>query len=99
MLLGETIALLLTEMQQSSLMEQEFPKTKANCWRARAARDTGNYCPCLCKDSAAVFWGMGGSQLKLGAQLPHMAMELNPPSCRDTEHRHKGAGEDTDVLC
>lgn len=41
----------------------------------------------------------GGSQLKFGAQLPHMAMELNPPSCRDTEHGHKGAGGETDVLC
>lgn len=46
-----------------------------------------------------VLWGTGGSQLKLGAQLPHMVMELNTESCRDTEHRHNGAGEETDVLC
>jgi len=80
-------------------MDYGFPNARANCWHAHGARDTGNYCPCLRKDSATVLWGRGGSQVELGAQLPHTATELNPASCGDTERRHKGAGEETDVLC
>lgn len=65
----------------------------------QAARDTGNSCPCLWKDWTAGLWGMGGSQLGLVAQLPHIAMELNPASHNDREHRPKGAGKETDVMC
>lgn len=43
--------------------------------------------------------GNGGSQLEFGAQLPNMAMELRTARGTDTEHRHQGAGEETDVLC
>lgn len=45
------------------------------------------------------FMGNGGSQLEFGAQLPNMAMELRTARGTDTEHRHQGAGEETDVLC
>lgn len=65
----------------------------------RPARGAGNSCPCLCKDWTAGLWGMEGSQLGLAAQLPHIAMELNPASHEDREHRPKGAGKETDVLC
>lgn len=64
MLFNETLALLLIEMQQSSLMELGFLNTRANCWHAHAAH--------ACTRLQLLFSGQWGLTARAGAKLPHM---------------------------
>lgn len=58
--------------------------------------DTGNYCPCLCKDSSAGLWAIwvtvwaGSSAASYGDGIK--------PSKTQRYRTHKGSGEETDAL-